>query len=431
VERTRTAPPQLTDRQREVLRLIARGHTNTEIAEMLGISLAGAKWHVSELLGKFNVETREELADHWEQESGVRARARRWTVGLVTGISARAAPTAIAGVAVLGASGVAIGVLASQDSGQEPPTDVSAQAGTPAAVATETPTPDLPWTEREALAEAERFLLQHELQNVVFDADPRSSLVLLTSEFLSGIAEYESEDPEWYWRSPDGRPRDVWHFKWHAEGLSGTIAALPFQNTTLDTELWIEDGVLDAREPLADWTSLYASDGHKISGSGSLRSRLGDRLMEAHETTIGEPIRVAWYNGEADSGWLSIQETAGGWCFLRYNALGAELSGFGCGNAGPALGMAFGGETMLAADGTIATLDLYVKVPLTITTIEIVFADGRIKRHEPTGDPALPARFIYVGLGALTDPVTLIAYDSSGNEVDRHIYPRDGVPSHP
>lgn len=38
-----------TERQRQVLDLMARGRTNTEIAETLGLSLAGAKWHVSPL----------------------------------------------------------------------------------------------------------------------------------------------------------------------------------------------------------------------------------------------------------------------------------------------------------------------------------------------------------------------------------------------
>ena len=39
-----------TPRQREVLTLLARGRTNREIAEELGISLDGAKWHVSEII---------------------------------------------------------------------------------------------------------------------------------------------------------------------------------------------------------------------------------------------------------------------------------------------------------------------------------------------------------------------------------------------
>lgn len=43
---------ELTPRQREVLELVARGKTNPEIAETLGITLDGAKFHVSEILDR-------------------------------------------------------------------------------------------------------------------------------------------------------------------------------------------------------------------------------------------------------------------------------------------------------------------------------------------------------------------------------------------
>ena len=55
----------LTKRQREVFELVAGGFSNREIAERLGISLDGAKWHVSELLGRVGVEDREQLAAQW------------------------------------------------------------------------------------------------------------------------------------------------------------------------------------------------------------------------------------------------------------------------------------------------------------------------------------------------------------------------------
>jgi len=56
-----------TPRQRQVLDLMARGKTNSEIGEALGISLAGAKWHVSEILSKLNSDSREEAAEYWRQ----------------------------------------------------------------------------------------------------------------------------------------------------------------------------------------------------------------------------------------------------------------------------------------------------------------------------------------------------------------------------
>ena len=63
-------------RQKEVLDLLAKGRTNREIAEELGISLDGAKWHVSEVITKLDVDTREEAAEWWRQQKGLRARMR-------------------------------------------------------------------------------------------------------------------------------------------------------------------------------------------------------------------------------------------------------------------------------------------------------------------------------------------------------------------
>jgi DNA-binding NarL/FixJ family response regulator len=51
----------LTDREQEVLAEIARGLTNTEIAEQLHMSPATAKTHVSRLLGKLNARDRAQL----------------------------------------------------------------------------------------------------------------------------------------------------------------------------------------------------------------------------------------------------------------------------------------------------------------------------------------------------------------------------------
>ena len=52
----------ISPRQCEVLRLVSRGLSNAEIGAELGISLNGAKWHVSELLGVLGFESRGEAA---------------------------------------------------------------------------------------------------------------------------------------------------------------------------------------------------------------------------------------------------------------------------------------------------------------------------------------------------------------------------------
>jgi two-component system response regulator NreC len=46
---------QLTDREREVLKLVAEGHTAREIAEMLVVSPKTVEWHKSSLMQKLNI----------------------------------------------------------------------------------------------------------------------------------------------------------------------------------------------------------------------------------------------------------------------------------------------------------------------------------------------------------------------------------------
>jgi DNA-binding NarL/FixJ family response regulator len=52
---------QLTDREREMLKLIAEGHTVREIADMLLISPKTAEWHKSNLMNKLNIHNRTDL----------------------------------------------------------------------------------------------------------------------------------------------------------------------------------------------------------------------------------------------------------------------------------------------------------------------------------------------------------------------------------
>jgi DNA-binding CsgD family transcriptional regulator len=94
---TGDARPRFTPREREVLDELVRGRTNYEIAQRLGISLDGVKWHIREILSKLGVASREEAAEYWSGQRGWRRAARR-TVGVLFGLRT--------GLAVVGMLGV-------------------------------------------------------------------------------------------------------------------------------------------------------------------------------------------------------------------------------------------------------------------------------------------------------------------------------------
>jgi DNA-binding NarL/FixJ family response regulator len=62
--RARAEADPLSDREREVLRLLALGHTNQEIAKMLYISVRTAETHRAHIMQKLRLSTRAELVRH-------------------------------------------------------------------------------------------------------------------------------------------------------------------------------------------------------------------------------------------------------------------------------------------------------------------------------------------------------------------------------
>jgi uncharacterized protein YjbI with pentapeptide repeats len=122
-----------------VLDLIVRGHTNGQIAETLGISFATAKWHVSELIGKVGVSSREEVADYWRQERAPGRRLSRTLRGLLAGPALKlAGGGAAVGVAATGVVWVAI---AANSGGSETTTVMAVTATPPQAPSSAIPTP--------------------------------------------------------------------------------------------------------------------------------------------------------------------------------------------------------------------------------------------------------------------------------------------------
>ncbi len=108
-----------TVRQKQVLELMAQGRSNTEIAEELGLSLAGAKWHVSEILSKLQADQREEAAEYWRRYNGIAPRFERVFRGLAGGLATKWVAGAAGVLLVTGAATAAIVAVAIHTSSDE------------------------------------------------------------------------------------------------------------------------------------------------------------------------------------------------------------------------------------------------------------------------------------------------------------------------
>jgi DNA-binding CsgD family transcriptional regulator len=97
----------LTDREREVLDSIRLGLTNEQIAERFNITLAGAKYHVSEILTKLGVSSREQAAA-WQPPERPTS---WWRRSLALALAAKIIGAAIVVSAIAGVSVLAFGVL--------------------------------------------------------------------------------------------------------------------------------------------------------------------------------------------------------------------------------------------------------------------------------------------------------------------------------
>jgi DNA-binding CsgD family transcriptional regulator/outer membrane lipoprotein-sorting protein len=115
-----------TERQRQVLDLLARRYSNAQIADELGITVDGVKWHIREILSTLNVQTREDAAEYWRKERGLPARLRRAGLPLAGGAALKWGAGALA-VGAIAAVSLLAGVALRDD-----PTDSEPVAAQPA-----------------------------------------------------------------------------------------------------------------------------------------------------------------------------------------------------------------------------------------------------------------------------------------------------------
>jgi DNA-binding CsgD family transcriptional regulator len=140
--RRRRGAWQPSDRQRQVLDALVEGKSNAEIAVRLGITVDGAKWHVSELLGETGFADRQELAAWWRSQRA--GRARGWLLPLAGLLKPAVAVLTFVALALTG-----VAVLSSRkDASPRPP--LSSYPPVPTAV------PPTPWPEEAVAALAEQ-----------------------------------------------------------------------------------------------------------------------------------------------------------------------------------------------------------------------------------------------------------------------------------
>lgn len=137
----------MTPRQRHVLDLLAKRYSNQQIADELGVSLEGAKWHVREILEATGASSREEAAEMWRVENGLPRRLWRmtWSIGQPAALVGGAAALIVVAVAAF----VALHGGDDDEAPVAPAASVTvtstATAGPPAtATVASTPTPGAP-----------------------------------------------------------------------------------------------------------------------------------------------------------------------------------------------------------------------------------------------------------------------------------------------
>ena len=169
----RKRPPDvLTPREREVLALLGHGLTNEEIVKRIDISLDGAKYHVSQILSKLGVATREEAAS-WRQEKR-RAWWARWPMW------AKIAGAATVVAAATGLVVLAWGVVRTQrDEDASSPSFASELSGKIVYLA---PVDQSKWIASQALLDAAGILVTQDVDQFRSQADRVQSEALIVDK---------------------------------------------------------------------------------------------------------------------------------------------------------------------------------------------------------------------------------------------------------
>jgi len=409
MERTRHREPALTGRQREVWRLIAGGHTNAEIAALLGISLDGAKWHVGELLDRLDATSRDELADRWQEAQRLPNRARRWLEGLafvpslkvaaaVSGITLGAGAAAVAGLVIYRASGAA----------------TADESGAPLPVVTQR----TEWTPDEALrrarAEVSTMLVEPGLAAKFARPLAVRDLALASARFAPGAMDLDFSNAgrlDNYWTYHDGVTRDAWYFAFTATQVALRDGRAPLGDITI--EVLLEDG---KPGQLASQVYVESAAGTEVASSSGVRSR-GAESMGAAALTAR---RVATFDGHPDGSWLGVfRSPTGTYCYATYSAAGLTGMRMCIGGDPPSLAPTEVTATPVGWSGIDSQPQVLVRTPANVTSVRITVGgqSNTVATGGPPPDWPIAERFAFLSAGRWGETFTITALDANGGEL--------------
>ncbi len=426
---------QLTDRQDQILRMVVRGHTNTEIANELGISLNGVKWHIRELFAKFGVDTREELSDAWQESRRPLNRAHRWVRGLGFGIPLKLTVGGTAAAVTLGVAAGAVLAFANMDRNA---TVEAGKKGDLAVHASPAPTPTIEMPRvflapagsvvtldgsstavyLAAIEQLPPLLLQAGLGPAIHsDGYTTRDLEFVEMKWHPGTnGEFELADSDHYLPAPDtGQPRDLWEIRWRIGDalLLGTTQPAEFELTVI---------VDQADGRIAGW---HYEHGDRSGSTMNSRSRdelavRAEARMNVYER-IGELVFLAYRDNLEGSRWMSAYATLSGVPCLAY-VEGGEQRNSMC----PFLPYEplafFGGLSVSDRHGNILDKSTLVATAPEITSIQVVSDSFEPRTYETQPIPdelALEGRVAYITLLPSPSSYVVIGYNEAGEEVAR------------
>jgi DNA-binding CsgD family transcriptional regulator len=299
----------LTPREYEVLSLIRDGLSNREIAKRLGITLGGAKFHVSEIITKLGVSSREEAAQ-WEAGT-----VRHWSLAFLSwpamlrlpglGLGNSQLIAGVLGLVLVG--GLATGGWIAGAGTRDAVGEAAAQAPSP------TLTPEMP----DVCRQVGGCMVSNDIRTEVASLDEAAALTsfvphlptYIPEEFTSRKLIYSEPGPLYSYEK-DGTWKEV-------EGKSGA-----------GDELWATYGTSDGRSLIvvqgfeAAPTSWYEAAPDDMKGVVELEGKElqwikgGPKPVEQWEPNeYGgvRPVDEGWDNGGYNLYWLIESQKTGTW----------------------------------------------------------------------------------------------------------------------